>query len=594
MAPLGLTQSLSAKKPHLNVVFFLIDDLGRNDLGCYGSKYFRTKAIDSLAKSGARFSDFYAACPVCSPTRASIMTGKYPARLNLTDWLPGRPDRPDQKFLRPPIVQQLPLEEITLAELFSQSGYVTGIIGKWHLGGEGFSPAKQGFQFNIAGDHTGTPLSYFSPFKNNQGRFMPGLEKAPENQYLPDRLALEAGQFLEQNRDKPFFLYLPHYSVHTPIRAPAERVAPYPADGRPGTQNNPVYAAMVESMDLAVGAVLKKLEDLKLAENTVVIFTSDNGGLSVLEGNNTPATINAPLREGKGYLYEGGIRVPLLVRWPGVVAPGTVTSTTCSSIDFFPTLAEICGLKFTHTVDGVSFAKSFQQKPGGEAADQRPLFWHYPHYSNQGGKPGSAIRLGNWKLIEFVENSRGELFDLGKDLGESRNVANEKPELVQQLRARLKEWRQSVGAREMQLNPNYHPNPQGKDGVVLLHSKYAEVFGSQLRYEPLPHKTTLGYWINENDWAKWEFEINRPGKFQVEVLQGCGTGQGGSEVIFKAGDKVLPFVVEDTGGFQQFKPRIVGELEIATPGRQVLEIRVKKKAKSAVMDVRQVRLVPVK
>ena len=581
--------SFAAPKPKTNVVLIVIDDLGRNDVGCYGSKFYRTPNIDALALSGVRFNDFYAACPVCSPTRASIMTGKYPARLHLTDWLPGRGDRPDQKLLRPQIKQQLPLEEITIAEVLSKAGYVTGHIGKWHLGGEGFGPKEQGFQVNIAGDHTGTPLSYFAPFKNNQGKFMPGLESAQAGEYLPDRLAIEAEKFIEANKDKPFFLYLPHYSVHTPMRAKEEKVSKYKTDGKPGSQNNPVYAAMVESMDEAVGKVVKKLEDLKIADNTAIFFTSDNGGLSVVEGNNTPATTNAPLREGKGFLYEGGIRVAMIAKIPSFEKKGIVNKSIISSIDLFPTILDICEVKHDSKIDGVSFLPTFK---GEMMHTERPLYWHYPHYANQGGKPGSAIRLGKMKLIEFAETGRMELFDVDSDISENKNLAFDKPEIVTDLSSRLIAWRGQVDAQPNKPNPNYKPNPQAADGSVLLHSKTAEVHGVMLRYEPAVHKNTLGFWVNEKDWASWEFVVTMPKKFKIEVLQGCGTGQGGSDVSINIGDKKFPFVVEDTGGFQMFKPRIIGEVEITKAGKYSLEIRVVKKAKSAVMDVRQIRLIP--
>lgn len=589
IALLSPNSTLAAPKSKPNVVLIVIDDLGRNDVGCYGSKYYRTPNIDGLAQSGVKFNDYYAACPVCSPTRASIMTGKYPARLHLTDWLPGRADRPDQKLLKPQIRQNLPLEETTIAEALSKAGYVTGHIGKWHLGGEGFGPKEQGFQVNIAGDQTGTPLSYFAPFKNAQGRFMPGLEQAEKGEYLPDRLALEAEKFIAANKDKPFFLYLPHYSVHTPMRAKEEVVKKYKADGRPGTQNNPVYAAMVESMDDAVGRVLKKLEELKIADNTAVFFTSDNGGLSVVEGMNTPATTNAPLREGKGYLYEGGIRVAMVAKVPGLEKKGAINKSIISSIDLFPTILDVCDVRNEGKIDGVSFLPAFK----GEVMNlERPVFWHYPHYANQGGRPGSAVRLGKMKLIEFAETGRQELFDVDADISENRNIAMDKPEVVKELSARLVAWQKDVNAQVNKPNPDYKPNPQAADGSILLHSKTAQVHGVMLRYEPAVHKNTLGFWVNEKDWASWEFEVTKPGKFKIEVLQGCGTGQGGSDVAVHVGEKKFPFVVEDTGGFQMFKPRVIGEVEIAKAGRHALEIRVVKKAKSAVMDVRQIRLIP--
>src|SRR5262245_35903816 len=264
LVALGWCAAANAAPPERpNVVFLLIDDLGRNDLGCYGSTFHRTPHLDRLAREAAKFTDAYAACPACSPTRAAILTGKYPARLNLTDWLPGRPDRPDQRLLRPAIRQELPLEEVTLAEALKAAGYATGHVGKWHLGGAGFEPQRQGFDVNVAGDQGGSPPGYFAPFKR-PGGFLPGLEKAPDGEYLPDRLTAEAEKFIENNKAKPFFLYLAHYSVHIPLQAKKDVIAKYKGDNKPGRQNNSIYAAMIESLDDSVGRVVTKLEELRL------------------------------------------------------------------------------------------------------------------------------------------------------------------------------------------------------------------------------------------------------------------------------------------------------------------------------------------
>lgn len=596
--PLLLTLGLSAIPGRLvaaqpqrpNVILILMDDLGQRDLGCYGSKFYHTPHIDRLAKTGVRFTDAYAACPVCSPTRAAIMTGKYPARLNLTDWLPGRPDRPDQKLLRPNILQHLPLEEITLAEELKSAGYVTGHVGKWHLGGEGFEPTRQGFDVNIGGCEAGTPFSYFAPFKNRQGRFMPGLESAPDGEYLTDRLTAEAEKFIEHNRARPFFLYLPHHAVHIPLKAKPELVAKYPSTGRIGEQNNPVYAAMIESVDDGVGRIMKKLEDLHLAEKTVIFFTSDNGGLSVLEGPHTPATINSPLREGKGYLYEGGIRVPLLVAGPGVVKD-CLSTMPVSSIDFFPTILDLCGVKSDVRVDGISFLPVLQ---GRTTPERAALYWHYPHYCNQGGKPGSAVRAGNFKLIEFFENGRRELFNLANDIGETRNLAEENPHKVKELAAALDAWRRAVSARSMKPNPDYQPNPQDASGVITLPAHTADVHGVQLRYEALPHKNTLGFWTRAGDWASWEFTVKKPGKFTVEILQGCGQGSGGSDIEIAVAGQALRTMVEDTGHFQNFKLRQIGAISLDKPGRYTLSVKAKTKPGVAVMDLRRINLTPAK
>ena len=585
---LGRTAPAVAETPP-NVVLIVADDLGWADLGCYGSKYHKTPNLDRLAAAGMRFTDAYAAAPVCSPTRASIVTGQHPARLGITDWLPGRADRPDQKLLRPPLATELPADLLTLPAALKKAGYVTGLIGKWHLGGKGAGPLDRGFDVNIAGDQTGSPLSYFAPYRTKDGRVMPGLETAPDGEYLTDRLAAEAEKFLDAHKDKPFFLYLPHYAPHIPMRAKVDLVAKYKAS-QPGQQGNPVYAAMLESLDDAVGRVVKKLDDLKLTERTIVIFTSDNGGLCTLEGPNTPPTINAPLRDGKGYLYEGGLRVPLIVSWPGVAKPGQTSPLPLCSTDLYPSILVACGVKSVAKSDGASWVQLLK----GGAVDRDALYWHYPHYSNQGGKPGGAIRSGDWKLIEFFENDRRELFNLKADPGENRNLAADKSELVKQLADKLAAWRTTVGAKMPKPNPNYMPNPQAKDGTILLHSRTAEVHGIMLRYEPLPHKTTLGYWVNPSDWASWEFTVTEPGEFTVEVLQGCGKGQGGSEVNVAVEDQTLKFTVEDTGHFQNFKARDIGTVTIDKAGRHTLTIEPQKKAAAAVMDVRQVTLKPVK
>lgn len=576
-----------------NVVVIVADDLGAHDLTCYGSKFHRTPQLDALAAGGVRFTQAYAACPVCSPTRAALMTGKWPARLHLTDWLPGRGDLPAQRLARPDFARQLPLSETTLAEVLHEAGYTTGVIGKWHLGGEGFEPRRQGFDFNVAGDHTGTPLSYFAPFTRN-GRAMPGLESAPAGEYLTDRLAAEAEKFIDQNRERPFFLYLPHYAVHTPMRAKEAVTAKYPAATTfRGQQNNPIYAAMLESLDDAVGRVVARLKQHGLSDRTIVIFTSDNGGLATVEGPNTPATSNAPLREGKGYLYEGGIRVPLIMQWPGHWRTAATTDALATSVDLWPTLLAACGVTSSVKVDGVSLLPVLDPA-GDNQLDRDTLYWHYPHYANQGGRPGGAIRSGEYKLIEFYEQGRMELFHVAKDGGESRNLSADQPDRVKELAARLARWREEVGAQMPTPNPAYRPHPQADNGSITLPASGADVHGVMLRYEPLPHKATLGFWVRREDYATWEFTVDKPGEFDVEVLQGCGPGSGGSEVVVSVGDQAVTFTVQETKGFQDFLPRTIGRLKIATAGRQTLRVEPKSKPGVAVMDLRRVVLTPAK
>jgi arylsulfatase A len=453
LLPAPAARAQPTKKRLPNIVIIYADDLGWADLGAYGNAFHRTPNLDALAARGVKFTDAYAAAPVCSPSRAALLTGRHPARLRLTDWLPGRADAPDQKLSRPAIRPALPLAEETLAEALKRAGYATANVGKWHLGGEGFGPREQGFDLNIAGDHHGTPVSYFYPYRRG-AETTPGLDGGKEGEYLTDRLTSEAEKFIERNRGRPFFLYLPHYAVHIPMKAKPETVARYAGAARPGAaRHNAVYAAMLDSLDEGVGRVLRKLEELGLRENTVVIFTSDNGGLHVEEGPNTPATSNAPLREGKGYLYEGGIRVPLVAEWPGGGWAGGVRAEPVSSLDLFATVRELAGLGPAGRADGVSLLPLL--RGGRLSPPRRALYWHYPHYSNQGGKPGGAVREGRYKLIEFFEDGRAELYDLSRDPGEARDLARTMPARAGALRAKLARWRMSVGAQTMTPNPNY-------------------------------------------------------------------------------------------------------------------------------------------
>jgi arylsulfatase A-like enzyme len=434
-----------------NVVVILVDDLGWADLGCSGSTFFETPNIDRLARRGMRFTDAYAACPVCSPSRAALLTGKSPARLHLTDWLPGRADRASQKLLRPEIRQELPLDEVTLAEALKPAGYATASIGKWHLGGPGSWPEHQGFDVNVGGGQTGSPPGGYYRFK------APNLEARNDEEYLTDRLTDEAIGFIERHKERPFFLYLAHYAVHIPLQARAADLARFrakPAGDSP--QRNAIYAAMIKGVDDGVGKVLRALDDLEIADRTAVIFTSDNGGLSVEEGPDTPSTSNAPLRAGKGYLYEGGIRVPLLVAWPGVTRPGSTCGVPVIGQDLSPTILDMAAGRATpgRIIDGESLIGLLR---GEKALRRDALFWHYPHYSNQGGRPGGAIRRGDLKLIERYEDDRVELYDLKRDIGERHDLAAERPEEAARLRERLARWRESVGAQMPRPNPDYDP-----------------------------------------------------------------------------------------------------------------------------------------
>jgi arylsulfatase A-like enzyme len=422
-----------------------------------------------------RFTNGYAACPVCSPTRASILTGKYPARLRQTDWIPGRGNLPDQQLLQVEDLDYLALEHETLAKILRRAGYTTAHIGKWHLGGgDEYLPQQRGFDINIAGNERGSPPSYYYPYRRTDWRDttqiyqLTGLvEGGEEGEYLTDRLGQEAVAFIEAHREEPFYLNLSHYAVHTPLqsredlkqkyeakRVPLPDSADFAYEGsRPVriVQNHATYAGMVESMDQSVGRVLDALDANGLAENTLVIFFSDNGGLSTSEGW---PTANVPLRTGKGWLYEGGIRVPLLIKWPGVTDTRLTCDTPVSSIDFVPTILEMVGLvdQIPDSIDGVSITPLLREN--GEL-ERAALYWHYPHYSNQGGSPGGAIRVGSLKLIESYEDGSVELFDLEADPGETTNLADQLPQQVDSLRNLLLAWRLDLDAQMPAPNPNY-------------------------------------------------------------------------------------------------------------------------------------------
>ncbi len=415
-----------------NVIVILVDDMGWRDLGCQGSPFFETPHIDRLAGSGMRFTRGYAACTVCSPTRASILTGQYPARLHVTDWIPGH-GRPQAKLLPPDWTKHLPLEAVTVAERLKSAGYATASIGKWHLGGPAYFPEHQGFDLNIAGYDRGQPPSYFAPYR------IPTLAEGPAGEYLTDREAAEAEAFIRAHRERPFFLYLPHYCVHTPIQGKPAVTARYAAKAVPDQKpKNAGYAAMVESVDDALGRIVATLEELGIREQTVIFFTSDNGGLANV-------TDNRPLRAGKGSAYEGGVRVPFIVSWPGVTQPGTTSDVPVITPDIPATVMALAGVgpDPAFPLDG----RDLSGLLAGGALDREAIYWHYPHYHPGGATPYSAIRAGSWRLGHFYEDGRDELYDLAADEGEATNLASQEPARAEALRARLDAWLVEAGAQ---------------------------------------------------------------------------------------------------------------------------------------------------
>ena len=452
-----------AASPPPNIVVVLVDDLGWMDLGCQGSDFYRTPNIDRLAETGMRFTDGYASCAVCSPTRAALMTGRAPARLGITDWIRAefqlsnrqwpnvrnrfgyhRPADRERPLLTPVNELQLPHDEITLAELLKPIGYASAFIGKWHLGGRGYLPGDQGFDENYGGWDYGQPPSYFDPYVNMPRLPMgiPTLAPRSKGEYLTDREADEAVSFIERNRTRPFLLYLSHYAVHTPIQAKKDLVAEYEAARDGKLQDDPVYAAMVHSVDDAMGRLLDTLERTGLADRTLIVFTGDNGGL---DRNGRP-TENAPLRSGKGYAYEGGLRTPWIVRWPGVTQPGSVSDQPVASIDLLPTIAAAVGTRppADRPIDGVDLGPALW---GGDLPE-RTLHWHFPHYRHgPGHDPYSVARRGEWKLIRFYDPPKVELYNLKSDLGEENDLAEGERGKAEEMEAALDEALRSVGAR---------------------------------------------------------------------------------------------------------------------------------------------------
>lgn len=443
-----------------NILFILADDLGINDLGCYGRSDHHTPNLDRLASEGTRLTSAYCAQPICSPSRAAILTGKTPARLHLTTFLPGRPDCVSQKVLHPEIEMQVSLREKMLPKYLA--GYASAAIGKWHVGGNGFGPLEHGFDFYHPGRANTTP----SATEGGKGEY---------------DLTAAAERFIETNRNRPFLVYLAHNSPHIPYTAQKARI-----DSN-AQAFEPVYAGVIETLDDTVGRLLAKLDALNLRDRTIVIFTSDNGGLHVPEGPHPKVTHNSPYRAGKGFVYEGGLRIPLIVRWPGHVPAKAVIDAPVINTDWVPTLLELAGHAVPTGLDGVSFASLLN----GRAAPQpRTFFWHFPHYTNQGSRPSGAMREGSWILVEYYDADTTELYDLSADVGEQHDLASQNPQRIQSMRSALAAWRKSVNAQENRPNPDFDP------------AKYRDLYIDVDASSFAPARADSSEWAGMQQWRK--------------------------------------------------------------------------------------------
>ncbi|MCH2378302.1 MAG: sulfatase [Pedosphaera sp.] len=462
---LSLTLCLFAQAggTKMNVVFILVDDWGWADAGVQGSDFFETPNIDRLAREGMRFTQAYAAAAICSPTRAAILTGKSPARLDMTIWHEGavRGGSKNKRLLEAKAEANLPLAEVTLAELFKKQNYFTAHIGKWHLGKAAFYPETQGYDVNIGGTFWGAPATFHWPYRGPWGKNDPEQRYVPvgpgkPGDYLTDKLTDHALRIIAEQKDRPFFLSLWFHTVHTPIEGKPALVKRFEKKPAGKIHSHAEYAAMLASLDENIGRVLRQLDDLKLADRTVVILTSDNGGVDfpTAKSGNHPPTRNAPFRAGKGTLYEGGLRVPPIIRWPGRTRPSTECAATVTSQDFFPTLADALGLTDAPRHDGVSFLPLLKNPKARLNRDA--LFWHYPHYYPR-MTPASAIRAGDWKLIHYYEDNRMELFNLKNDPAETKNLATTQPAKAKALREKLDAWRKETDAKAPTKNPDWRP-----------------------------------------------------------------------------------------------------------------------------------------
>ena len=520
-----------------NIIFILVDDMGWKDLGVYGSTFYESPNLDKLAAQGMQFTDAYASSPVCSPSRSSIMTGQVPVNTGITDWIIGAQNiigpMPDQKLIPQQFIFNLPKSNITIAQALKNNGYVTCFAGKWHLGmSEEYWPEAEGFDYNYGGWAAGNPRDYgmggyFSPYHN------PKLKDGPTGEFLPDRLTTETINFIKQEAKsgKPFFADLSFYAVHQPIEAKKEYIEKfkekaqkwgldtlqqfvkdadwmqeYPDFTERMVQSNPVYAALIYSMDENVGWIVKTLDELGISKNTIIVFSSDNGGLSTAEG---APTSNFPLRYGKGWSYDGGIRIPLIIKWPGVTKPGEVCKFPVINTDFYPTFLDMANLPQMpkQTKDGVSLAPLLE---GEKSINQPVLYWHYPHYSDQGGGPSSAIREGDWKLVQFYDDNHSELYNLSFDIGERRDLAKTFPAKTAELQQLLNIWKKENQAKIPTINPYYNPVPFEK---FIKDNNVESTWSGKLRpvlnkYDSLFSKDVFDPAINESILKKYHEMYN--------------------------------------------------------------------------------------
>ena len=499
-------QAPKTEKQKLNFLFILADDYGYHDVSILGSKFYETPNIDRIGREGMIFTDGYATCQVCSPSRASIMSGKFPARHGITDWI-GAPSGEEwrnagrfNQLLPPEYEHNLSLDYTTLPEAMKEAGYKTFFAGKWHLGSKGSWPEDHGFDINKGGWDVGSPKGgYFSPWEN------PNLPSGPDGENLSMRLAKETVQFLKENKDTAFFAYLAFYAVHGPIQTTQEKWERYRQKAEElgieetgykmghflpirQVQDNPVYAGLVEAMDDAVGEVLKALDELGLAENTVVIFTSDNGGVAA---GDSYSTSNLPLRAGKGYQFEGGIREPYFIKVPGM-GNGQKNYTPVTGTDFYPTILDLAGaqLKPEEHNDGVSLVPLLK----GEIIPERPLIWHYPHYGNQGGEPSSVIRLGEWKLIHYYEDGHEELYNLKNDMEEANDVVAENPEKVKELNEKLFSYLNEVGAKYPEKDPEYDPQKEKEYLQKVVNERWPQLEKQRMEFLSKDYEPGNNWW----------------------------------------------------------------------------------------------------